>query len=118
VVLGDPDRLQQLVLILLDNALKYTPSGGTVSVALRTQDGWATISVHDTGIGMADKERERIFRRFYRSQAASGHYAEGSGLGLAIADQIVESHQGRIDVTSAPGQGSVFTIAFPIYHER
>ena len=117
VVLGDPDRLQQLLLILLDNALKYTPSGGSVSVALIAQDGWATISVQDTGIGISDKERERIFRRFYRSQAAAGHYAEGSGLGLAIADQIVESHHGRIDVTSAPGKGSTFTIALPICRE-
>jgi signal transduction histidine kinase len=114
VVLGDPDRLEQVVLILLDNALKYTPPGGSVSVALEAQDGQAAVSVSDTGPGMAEDELPHIFDRFYRSPRSEQRYREGSGLGLAIAKQIVESHDGCIEVQSAPGQGSVFTVSLPL----
>ena len=115
VVLGDPDRLQQVLLILLDNAFKYTPSGGSVLLALEARDGWATVSVVDNGIGIPEEEQPRIFNRFYRSPRTSSRQPEGSGLGLAIAQQIVEGHHGRIAVQSVPGQGSVFTVSLPLH---
>lgn len=114
VVMGDPDRLEQVVLILLDNALKYTPRGGSVSVALDAQDGHAAVSVRDTGPGISREELPHIFDRFYRSPGSEQRHGEGSGLGLAIAKQIVESHGGRIEVQSVPGEGSVFTVSLPL----
>jgi signal transduction histidine kinase len=114
-VAGDADRLKQLVLILLDNALKYAPQGGSVAVGVQPLarngvDGVA-VRVSDTGPGIPPEEVERIFERFYRVDRARG--AGGSGLGLAIARWIVEEHQGTIEVESTPGQGSTFTVWLP-----
>ncbi|MBI4494523.1 MAG: HAMP domain-containing histidine kinase [Chloroflexi bacterium] len=114
-VAGDADRLKQLLLILLDNALKYTPSGGRVAIDARSlaragADGVA-IRVADTGPGIPSGEQARIFERFYRSDSVRGH--GGSGLGLAIARWIVDEHRGAIELDSAPGHGSTFTVWLP-----
>lgn len=114
VVLGDIDRLRQLVVVLIDNALRYTPAGGGVEVGLRRADGEALVSVVDTGIGIAAEELPRIFDRFYRTDPARDRDAGGSGLGLAIAGWIAEAHGGRIEVASTPGAGSRFTVALPL----
>ncbi len=107
-VTGDADRLKQLLLILLDNALKYSPAGGTVT--MRAAPG-VSIAVADTGPGIPREEQSRIFDRFH--QVDSARAAGGAGLGLAIARWIVEEHGGRIDVQSAPGAGSTFTVHLP-----
>jgi two-component system OmpR family sensor kinase len=113
VVLGDADRLLQLVMILLDNALKYTPAGGQVTLALRRVSTTAvSISVADTGIGIPPEERERIFERFYRSPAARA-CSEGSGLGLPIARWIAQAHGGDIEVHDGPAGGSEFVVTLP-----
>ncbi len=114
-VRGDADRLRQLLLNLLDNALKYTPPGGVVSLSARRLaraevDGVA-VTVADTGPGIPPAEQARIFERFYRTDPA--RTAGGAGLGLAIARWIVDEHQGAIDVESAPGRGSRFTVWLP-----
>ncbi|MFQ5381253.1 MAG: sensor histidine kinase [Dehalococcoidia bacterium] len=110
---GDPLRLKQLVLIVLDNALKYTASDGTIRVSLRMQDGQAVLTVEDTGIGIAHEDLPHLFKRFYRGKEGRGHYVEGTGLGLAIARWVVDTHGGEIAITSEPGEGTAVTVRLP-----
>jgi len=111
VVEFDPDRLAQVLGNLLTNAIKYTPEG-TVSVKASLQAEGVSISVADTGIGIAPSEQERIFEPFYRSQRDK-RFPQGMGLGLSIARDLVLAHGGHLDVESVPGQGSRFTIWLP-----
>jgi len=113
-VQGDPDHLRRLLLNLVDNGIKYTPSGGSVEISLRTDGKWAELQVSDTGIGIAGEDQEKIFRRFYRTAGARAQGESGAGLGLAIARSIVEAHGGQIQVESTVGQGSLFTIFLPL----
>ncbi|MCL6592941.1 MAG: HAMP domain-containing histidine kinase [Alicyclobacillus sp.] len=115
LVKGDPDRLHQLLVILVDNACKFTPAGGTVTLRVHKQRHTATLEVSDTGIGIEDKHLPRIFDRFYQADAARARGpAQGTGLGLAIAKWIVEAHRGKISVTSRVGQGTTFTVQLPL----
>ncbi|MCX6022588.1 MAG: ATP-binding protein [Chloroflexi bacterium] len=111
-VTGNPDALRQLVLLLLDNAVKYTPAGGRINVRLGSQNGTVGLSVSDTGIGIAPEDLPHIFERFYRADRA--RKAGGTGLGLAIARWIVEQHHGSIQAESIPGEGSSFTVRLPL----
>jgi signal transduction histidine kinase len=111
VVEGNADYLKQLFLILLDNALKYSPDGGAVRVSGGTDDTTVSIRVADAGIGIPPEDLERIFDRFYRGSNARS--TEGTGLGLAIARHITEQHRGSITVDSQPGRGSRFTVTLP-----
>lgn len=113
VVEGDPDRLKQLLIILVENAIRYTPAGGRVQVSLWRQDNEAVLAVTDTGMGIAPGDLPRIFDRFYRSDLARSREAGGSGLGLAIAKWIAEAHDGRIEAESHPGAGSTFRVWLP-----
>ena len=108
--LGDPTALRRLILILIDNAIKYTPAKGQVSVSLIASDVEALISVQDSGIGIAEQEIERIFERFYRSDKARHRDSGGAGLGLSIARWIAEAHRAQILVTSELGLGSRFLV--------
>jgi signal transduction histidine kinase len=110
-VLGSRDALQELLLILVDNGLKYTPPGGEVELSLRSTDGWHQVSVRDTGVGIDPADLPHIFERFYR--ATRVRHQGGTGLGLAIARWLAEQHGGRITVESTPGQGSTFTVWLP-----
>jgi two-component system, OmpR family, sensor kinase len=107
-VAGNPDALTQLFLILLENAVKYTPPGGSVRVIRGREDGFVIIGVADDGPGIAPEEVPRIFDRFYRAPVARGR--PGTGLGLPIACWIVGEHGGRLTVDSEPGRGSTFTV--------
>jgi two-component system OmpR family sensor kinase len=111
---GDREQLQRLLLNLIDNAIKYTPAGGSVSLSLHVEDGQAQISVTDTGIGLSEAEQAQIFTRFYRAAAARSQGGGGAGLGLCLAQSIAEAHGGKIQVRSNPGQGSTFTVALPV----
>jgi two-component system, OmpR family, sensor histidine kinase CiaH len=110
-VSGDADRLQQLAVILIDNAIRYT-STGRVRVEVSRERGTAVLSVSDTGPGIAPEHHQRLFERFYRIDAARSSQ-DGTGLGLALAKWIVESHHGRIDLASTPGAGTTFTVSLP-----
>jgi two-component system OmpR family sensor kinase len=114
-VLGDADRLKQLLLNLVDNALKYTPAGGAVSLSLCRREAWACLSVRDTGAGISPEELPHIFDRYYRG--LTGRRRGGMGLGLSIARWVAEEHGGRIEVESAPGQGTAFTVWLPLLEE-
>ncbi|MDE3075734.1 MAG: HAMP domain-containing histidine kinase [Chloroflexota bacterium] len=109
---GDPDRLKQLVLILLDNAVKYTPAKGRVSVALTASDV-AQIEVADSGVGIAPEDLPHVFERFYRADPARSRDAGGSGLGLSIADALARQHGGDVRLVSEQGKGTVVTVRLP-----
>jgi heavy metal sensor kinase len=110
---GDQALLKRAISNLVDNAVKYTPAGGRVTLSLEQRDGWARVGIEDTGIGIPLEEQARIFDRFYRSQEALSMGEGGYGLGLCIARSIVETHGGRIELESGPGRGSRFTILLP-----
>jgi signal transduction histidine kinase len=113
-VQGDAVRLQQVFGNLLGNAVKFTPQDGTVSVALTTVDGSATVVLEDSGIGIAPEQLPRIFEPFQQAGEASGRQ-HGLGLGLAIARHLIESHGGTIRADSGgTGQGARFTISLPL----
>ncbi len=113
-VQGDELRLHELLLNLVDNAVKYSRPGGKVVLALARDGATARLSVTDDGIGISAEAQSRIFDRFYRADDARAHAREGTGLGLAICKWIVEAHHGRIEVQSAVGQGSQFTVVLPV----
>lgn len=110
---GDEMRIRQLLLILLDNAVKYTPSGGEVSLKVKCKKNKIEIIVTDTGIGISEEDKKRIFDRFYRVDKARSRDQGGTGLGLSIADWIVKEHKGKIRVNSKLGEGSSFLVEFP-----
>jgi len=110
---GDDEMLKRMLLNLIDNAVKYTPPGGQISVGLRTQNGHARIVVTDTGIGIPAADQPRIFDRFYRVDKARSRALGGAGLGLSISRWIVEGHSGSLSVESAPDRGSAFTVDLP-----
>jgi two-component system, OmpR family, sensor kinase len=110
---GDEDILRRMLLNLLDNAVKYTPAGGSVVVSLKPESGAIKISVSDTGIGISAEVVPQIFERFYRISKARSRVDGGSGLGLSIARWAAEAHRGSIQVTSRPAQGSTFTVILP-----
>ena len=111
---GDEWRLRELLLNVVDNAVKYSSPGGTVQISLTQHHGMAKIMVQDHGIGMTPDEQRFVFNRFYRTDAARAHAQKGTGLGLSICKWITEAHHGTIEVTSSFGQGSCFTISLPI----
>lgn len=114
ILSGDRVRLHQLILNLIDNAVKYTPQGGKVILSSERENGFAKIFVKDTGIGIAKEEQGKIFDRFYRVDKARSREFGGSGLGLSIAKWIAEIHNGRIEVKSEIDRGSLFTIFLPL----
>ena len=111
--LGDQSRLKQLVVILIDNAVKYTPSGGSVSLSLESSRDNIEIVVTDTGEGIASENLKKIFERFYRVDKARSNETAGVGLGLAIASWIVKEHHGTINADSTLGNGTTFKVVFP-----
>lgn len=113
-VLGHPLRLRQLISNLLENAIKYTPNGGQVRLALESNGDFLVLRVSDSGIGIPPQDQPYIFDKFYRTEQAIDGY-KGTGLGLSIVKSIVEQHQGRIWVDSEPGKGSAFTVMLPAY---
>jgi signal transduction histidine kinase len=107
--------LKQLFLNLVDNAIKYTPAGGSVRLRLYKQDGWAYFEVSDTGIGIPQEDLPHIFDRFYRVDKARSRAQGGSGLGLSIAKWVAKAHNGDILVESEVNVGTTFTVKLPAY---
>jgi signal transduction histidine kinase len=117
-VSADRQRFERLIIILLDNALKYTPTAGKVVIGAERKGDRLTAYVSDTGIGIPSKDLPRIFDRFYRSDKARARKTGGSGLGLAIAKSIVEAHGGKISVESVQGEGSSIRFWLPNAHDK
>jgi signal transduction histidine kinase len=115
-VQADPHRMGQVLSNLLDNALRHTPSGGTVTVSARLQHPWVEITVHDSGEGITAEHLPRIFERFYRADPSRTTARAGSGIGLTIAQALVNAHGGRLSAHSdGPGTGATFTIHLPTH---
>lgn len=110
---ADPKRLKQIVLNLVNNAFRYTPEGGTVTIIAKEQDGDFLFSVQDTGMGIAPEDVNKIFDRFYRTDRSRDRESGGSGLGLAITKALVDAHGGWIKVESQLNKGTTFTIMLP-----
>jgi heavy metal sensor kinase len=113
IVRGDHEALRRLFFILIDNAIKYTPENGSVTVRLTAADGYAVGLVIDSGIGIAPEDKSHIFDRFWRADKVRSRGTGGAGLGLAIARWIVARHDGEIEVQSQPGHGSAFAVRLP-----
>jgi signal transduction histidine kinase len=113
-VIGDRDRIKQALLNLGVNAIQHTPPGGIVTLSLAIRDGYAALSVADTGCGIASQDLPHIFERFYRADRSRCHNGSGAGLGLSIVHSVVEAHGGQVLVSSEPGKGSVFTMLLPL----
>ena len=114
VVEGDPDRLRELFGILLDNAARYTPDGGSVTASLRVEQQVAVVTISDTGIGIEEEDRERLFERLHRGSAARRLRPSGTGLGLPIARWIVESHGGTIELVPRPEGGTTAAVRLQV----
>jgi signal transduction histidine kinase len=111
-VVADPDRIEQAIENLVGNALRHTPAGGTITLSATQADGVATVSVSDTGVGIAPEHLAHVFERFYKVDSARAADSTGSGLGLSITKAIVERHGGTIRVSSGPGH-TTFTVVLP-----
>jgi len=116
-VAGDPDRLRQVLINLIDNAVKYSPNGGRVEVAVEARDGGVRIAVRDEGIGIPALEQRRIFGKFYRVDPGLARGVGGTGLGLYICRELVRRMDGRLSVSSEEGKGSTFAVDLPVAAE-
>jgi GAF domain-containing protein/anti-sigma regulatory factor (Ser/Thr protein kinase) len=116
-VVADERKLKQVVVNLLANAVKFTPDGGTVTLRAARENGQVRLAVHDTGIGIAPEDQQRIFEEFQQASHQTEKSREGTGLGLSLSKRMVELHGGTITVDSAPGKGSTFTVALPLLKE-
>src|SRR5262249_31753934 len=113
-MMGDEARLRQVFINLLDNAIKYTPAGGRVAVQLEQDGDEAVVRIRDTGGGIAPEHQPHVFERFYRVDRARSRAEGGTGLGLSIAHSIVQSHDGDVALTSAPGEGTTVVVTLPL----
>lgn len=111
---ANPDRMTQLVLNLMDNAVKYNRSGGKVDVSVRQTDGNVELTVADTGIGIPPDSMDRVFERFYRVDRSHNRKISGTGLGLSIVKHIAGLYRGKIDLQSRPGEGTIITVTLPV----
>jgi signal transduction histidine kinase len=113
-ITADEDLLSQVWINLIHNSIKFTPQGGRVQIDLRRQDDDIEFRITDTGVGISEEDRPRIFERFYKADKSRTRSNGGSGLGLSIAKKIVEMHKGGINVESRLGAGTTFTVSLPI----
>lgn len=110
-VSGEKEKLTEAILNIIENAVKYNKEGGSVVISASLDDKEAMVRIEDTGMGIAEDERDRIFERFYRADRSRS--TEGTGLGLSISKAVIEAHNGRIEVSGSPGKGSCFTVIIP-----
>jgi signal transduction histidine kinase len=110
----DYDHMHTAIMNIVSNSVKYTPDGGRVELSTSVSGGFANFSVKDSGIGISKEDMPHIFDRFFRVKGKATRHITGSGLGLALVKEVVEAHQGYIDVQSTPGVGTTFTLSFPL----
>jgi two-component system phosphate regulon sensor histidine kinase PhoR len=113
-ILADPQRIGQVLLNLVNNAIKFTPDGGTITVRAKAENGHLYCEVADTGVGIAPSDQPRLFKRFSQLDNSNTRTAKGTGLGLSISQALIEAHGGRIAVESQPGHGATFWFTLPL----
>lgn len=118
MIFGDPHLIKELIRIFIDNAIKYTPEGGTITLRATATSKNIILSVKDTGIGISSEHIPHLFERFYRASEARDKNSGGTGLGLAIAKWIIDIHEGTVDVNSLEGEGTEFIVFFPLLISR
>ena len=111
---GDVNRIKQVFINVIDNALKYNQPGGQILIQPRTEDGCVMISISDTGVGIAEKDLDRVKEKFYKANKQ----VRGSGIGLAVADEIIKQHNGLLLVDSTEGVGTTVTVVLPLAEEE
>lgn len=116
VIEADRQRIEQAILNLMTNAIKYSPNAEEIYVSMEVIDGHTVIKVRDTGIGLTAQQRQQLFTRFYRAESTKG--ISGLGLGLYLTKQIIDRHNGRIDVHSEFGEGSEFALSLPLHKKE
>ena len=114
MIIGDQDLVSQAVANLLSNAVRYTPENGIVTVSLERENGYAKISVKDTGVGIAEEDVKKVFSRFWRADVARQNVDGGLGIGLALVKEVVDQHRGNVSVSSILGEGSTFVMRLPL----
>ncbi|MBS4197361.1 sensor histidine kinase [Lederbergia citri] len=117
-IIADQDLLDQVWMNLLNNAIKFTPDGGTISIKISNLNGDVAVTITDTGIGIAEKDQLHLFERFYKADKSRNRNISGSGLGLSIVKKIIDMHGGTVSVTSKQNEGSTFIVTFPAHHEK
>jgi signal transduction histidine kinase len=118
IILGDPDLIRQATANLISNAVRYTDEGGSIYVRVKRGESMAQISVKDTGIGLTPEEARMVFQRFWRADSGRDRESGGLGVGLTVVKEIVERHDGWVQVEGRKGEGACFTIHIPLYDER
>lgn len=113
IVFADKDKMSQVIVNLLSNALKYTPEGGKVEVNIKGAEDTTEISIKDSGNGIPPEDLPYIFERFYRADKSRNRLTGGAGIGLTITKSIIEAHKGRIEVQSELEKGTEFTVSLP-----
>lgn len=116
IIQAEPGSVTQLLRIVVDNAVKYTPAGGTITLSCRVQEETVIYAVTDTGIGISPEDQAQLFERSFRAAATTLPQVAGSGLGLPIAKAIAAANQARIDIQSTPGKGTTVSLIFPLHH--
>jgi two-component system sensor histidine kinase ResE len=114
----DPDRIEQVLTNLIDNAIRHTPIGGTVQLNVASEEKGIIVEVTDSGSGISEEDLPFVFERFYKADKARTRSRAGTGLGLAIAKNIIEAHRGYLSVQSKIGQGTTFTFMIPRKTEK
>jgi two-component system sensor histidine kinase VicK len=117
-VYADKDQLEQVLLNVLSNAIKYTEPGGRIDIDLRLEGSQVNTTIKDNGVGIPEEDVSRVFERFFRVDKARSRAMGGTGLGLAISKQIVENHEGKILLDSKEGKGTTVTLQFPLVSHR
>ncbi|MBS4198170.1 two-component sensor histidine kinase [Bacillus sp. FJAT-49732] len=116
-IIADKDLLDQVWMNLLNNAIKFTPDGGNISIKISHLDGKISVIITDTGTGISEKDQLHLFERFYKADKSRNRNTSGSGLGLSIVKKIIDMHGGTVNVTSRPNEGTTFIVTFPTRHE-
>ncbi|HDR7573848.1 TPA: ATP-binding protein, partial [Bacillus mobilis] len=114
-VTADQESMSQVWINLIHNSIKFTPSGGTITIHLQKHEKFVEIRICDTGIGITEEQKQHIFERFYKADSSRNRTYGGSGLGLAIVKKVLDLHQGEIKVESEEGKGTEFIVCIPNY---
>ncbi|WP_242214284.1 envelope stress sensor histidine kinase HitS [Bacillus cereus group sp. BfR-BA-01383] len=117
-ITADQESMSQVWINLIHNSIKYTPSGGTITIQLKEHEELVEVRIHDNGIGISEEQKQHVFERFYKADSSRNRAHGGSGLGLAIVKKVVDLHQGEIKVKSTEGNGAEFIVRIPYYKEK